>query len=364
MTVAGTLTRYISWRFLFAIVGVFLLCAVLIYLADFIELLRRSGKFGSVPASVLAWLTLLRLPAQSERVLPFAVLIGSIGAFLLLSRNSELVIVRAAGMSVWQFALPGILVAFLIGVFASTVYNPLAARAKAVSESLYANVFGREESLFRTRNAGAWLRQEGADGQSIIHARIAAENGMLLTGVTVLLYDRGMNLFERIEAESARLRDGRWELRNAWVSAVGRQPAFYGEYILSTYLTLTQVRTALGSVASVSFWELPSFIDIANKAGLSATKYELQYQQLLSRPFLQAVMVLLAATCSLRGFRFGNIQAIAIAGLVAGFGFFLFNEVSRNFGLAELAAPEVAAWAPVALAGLLALTVLLYQEDG
>lgn len=365
MTVMGTLTRYISWRIMLAILGMFVLCMVLIFFVDYIELLRRAGKFGSVPASMLVWLTLLRLPAISEFVLPFAVLIGSIGGFLMLSRNSELVIARAAGMSAWQFILPAVLVAFLIGLLSVTVYNPLAATARSTSESLYAELFGRKASLLKSRNTTeAWLRQEGVDGQSVMHAKFTADNGLTLKGVTVLHYGTEGSLFERIEADSALLKDGRWELQSAWVSAVGRQPAFHQNYILSTYLTPTRVRTALGSTASVSFWELPEFIDVADKAGLPATRYKLHFQALLARPFLLAVMVLLAATCSLQSFRFGKIQSMVMAGLGAGFTFFIFSEVSRNFGLSGLAAPEVAAWAPAGVAGFLALTVLLHQEDG
>ena len=50
---------------------------------------------------------------------------------------------------------------------------------------------------------------------------------------------------------------------------------------------------------SISFWDLPNFIQIAERAGLPATQYRVQYQLLLSRPFLLVTMVLIAATCSL-----------------------------------------------------------------
>ena len=153
-------------------------------------------------------------------------------------------------------------------------------------------------------------------------------------------------------------------MKKVWVSAVGRPAAYYDDYILSTHLTPTQVKTALGSIWSISFWELPAFIDVAEKAGLPATKYKLQYQLLLAKPFMMMVMVLLAATCSLRSFRFGRIQTMVLGGLGAGFGFFIFMETSRSFGRSGLAAPEVAAWVPIGITALLALTMLLHQEDG
>ena len=365
ISAVGTLARYFSARFLIAMVAMFLICCVLIFFVDFIEMLRRAGKYsGDVPSFVLAWMTLLRLPSFSELVLPFAVLIGTIGIFLMLNRSSELVVLRAAGLSVWQFALPAMIIAFLLGVAFVLFYNPIAAVARAEAERIYASAFGRGESLLKTKNAGAWLREDGADGPTVVHALEALNQGLELKGVTVFQYDRDHGLTERIEASRAVLKDGRWGLEDAWVSAVGREPALYKRYLLSTYLTPTQVRDSLGTVFSISFWDLPNFIQIAEKAGLPATQYRVQYQLLLSRPFLLVTMVLIAATCSLRAFRFGNVQINAVFGLAAGFAFFVFAEISRNFAMAGLTTAVAAAWVPVIVAASLALTVLLYREDG
>ena len=365
ISAVGTLARYFSARFLIAMLAMFLICCVLIFFVDFIEMLRRAGNYsGDVPGLLLAWMTLLRLPSFSELVLPFAVLIGTIGIFLMLSRSSELVVLRAAGISVWQFTLPAMIVAFLLGVGFVLLYNPIAAVARGEAERLYAAAFGRGESLLKTKNAGAWLREDGADGPSVVHALDVLNQGLELKGVTVFQYDRDHGLTERIEAQRAVLKDGRWELEDVWVSAVGQEPAFYQRYLLSTYLTPTQVRDSLGTVYSISFWDLPNFIQIAEKAGLPATQYRVQYQLLLSRPFLLITMVLIAATCSLRGFRFGNVQINAVFGLAAGFAFFVFAEISRNFAMAGLTSAAAAAWVPVIVAASLALTVLLYKEDG
>ncbi len=245
------------------------------------------------------------------------------------------------------------------------VYNPIAAVARGEAERLYAAAFGRGESLLKTKGSGgAWLREDGTDGPSVVHALEVLNQGLELKDVTVFQYDRDHGLTERIEAKQAVLKDGRWELEDAWVSAVGQEPAFYKSYLLSTYLTPTQVRDSLGTVFSISFWDLPNFIQIAEKAGLPATQYRVQYQLLLSRPFLLVTMVLIAATCSLRGFRFGNVQINAVFGLAAGFIFFVLSEMSRNFAMAGLTSAVAAAWVPVIIAASLALTVLLYKEDG
>ncbi len=364
MTRGLTLKAYIARHFVVAILGVFLLCAILIFMIDFVEILRQSGKYGSVPATTLIWLTLLRLPAYTEILLAFAVLVGSIATLLQLSRKSELAVIRAAGMSAWQFLSPGLFVAFFLGVLAITVYNPMAAAARAEAEELFAEAFGRESNFLKTRNAGSWLRQDGADGSSVMSAGGVAEGGLKLFTVIVFQFDRAGEFIERIEAERATLREGYWHLEKVMVAGAGREAEHYEHYLVSTYLTPERLQDALGSVISLSFWELPGLIEVAERAGLSAAPYRIQYELLLSRPLLLICMVLFAGTVSLRSFRSGGIQTMVATGMIGGLGFFLLAEVSRQVGVAGLVSPRVAVWAPVVVAALVSLTVLLHQEDG
>ena len=362
-TGAWTLSLYIGRKFLTAIIATFAVCSLLIFMIDFVELLRQAGKYGSVSAPVLVWLTLLRLPAYTEFLLAFAVLVGSISTLLVLSRKSELSVMRAGGMSVWQFLRPGLIVAFLLGTFFVTIFNPIAALARAEAERLFADAFGREGNVLRSKS-GTWLRQNGEDGQSIITAAHAANRGLTLTGVTVFSYNQSGRFSERIDAAQADLKNGYWLLRDAWVANASSSPQKYKSYLLSTYLTPERVQDALGTVISLSFWELPTLIEVAEKAKISTNRLQIQYQLLLSRPLLCIAMVLLAATVSLRSFRSGSIQIMVVMGMVGGLGFFLIAEVSRQIGAAGLVPPWVAVWLPVVLVMMISLTVLLHLEDG
>lgn len=358
------LQLYIGKRFLTAILGAFLLCTMLIFVIDFVELLRQAGKVGDVPAATLVRITLLRVPAYTEFLLPFAVLVGSIVTLLNLARKSELAVMRASGMSVWQFLQPGIIVAFLLGLFAMAAYNPLAAGARAQAEAEADAAFGRDSSVLRSTSTGSWLRQDGIDGQSVINAGQATHGGSRLSGFNAFVFDAEGRFIEKIDGASAELRDGYWAVKDAMVSRMGQEPETYGTYLLSTYLTPERVADALGTVISLSFWELPALIEVAEKAKLSTAPLRIQYELLLSRPLLCVTMVLLAATVSLRSFRSGGIQTMVITGMVGGFGFFLMAEISRQLGNAGLAPASVAVWTPLVLAILATTTVLLHQEDG
>ena len=87
-----TLQLYLAKRFALAIFGAFLLCTTLIFIIDFVEQLRQAGKVDNVPISKLVYITVLRVPAYTEFLLPFAVLTGSIVTLLNLARKSELAV--------------------------------------------------------------------------------------------------------------------------------------------------------------------------------------------------------------------------------------------------------------------------------
>jgi len=366
MTLIPTLQLYIGRRFLAAIAATFVGLAVLIFMVDFVELLRRSGKYESVaaPAWKLATIALLQLPAYVEPLIGFAVLVGSIFALLVLNRRSELIIIRAGGVSVWQFLLPGMVVASTIGLLEFIAYNPMAASALTRSAHLYADVFGRDNSEPEQTTANGWLRQDGADGQSVMKANVATNHGLALAGVTVFAFDPQGHFSARIDASRATLQDGAWLLQDAWVSAFGQEPQKFQNYLLATYLTPERATEAFGDARTISSWKLPDLIKAAEKAKVPATQLKLQYELLLSRPLICAAMVLLAATVSLRSFRSGNITALLITGMVGGFGFFLITEISRQIGVAGMAPPWVVVWLPVVFVNLVSVSVLLYQEDG
>ena len=112
------------------------------------------------------------------------------------------------------------------------------------------------------------------------------------------------------------------------------------------------------------FWQLPFYIDMADRAGLTASGYRLQYQKLLARPFMLAAMVLLAAAFSLRFFRMGGVQKMVLGGVASGFLLYIMSKLTDDLSKAELMHPIVAAWLPVFVGALTGFVALLYQEDG
>jgi len=362
--ITGTLSRYFGMRFLTAVIGSFAGVVILAGMIDYVELMRRGADWPNATPWLLAKISMFRVPQLTERIMPFSVLVGAMSCYLALSRRLELVVARAAGVSAWQFVAPAMLAAFLFGTVATTIYNPISAMLQERSKRLEAEVVGEVPSALQESSTGFWVRQKSADGAAIINAKSSREQGAKLGGVSVYTFDGSGHFQQRIEAKSASLEDGYWQLDDARIYASGTPLVLADTYRLGTNLTLEQVRESFATPETVPFWQLPTYIEMADRAGLVAAGYRLQYHQLLARPFLLAAMVLLAASVSLRFFRFGGVQKMVLSGISAGFLLFVLSKITDDMSKSELMSPIAAAWAPVLVGGLTGFVALLFQEDG
>src|SRR5262249_23364745 len=185
---------------------------VLVAMVDFIEMMRRTSDMKDVSALFVAQVSLYRVPHLTERVLPFTVMTGGMVCYLNLSRRLELVVARSAGISAWQFTWPAVVVALLLGVVTTTIYNPLSSSLREHSARLEAELF-RGTRSFHDLGSGFWVRQRTEDGQqSIINAKTSSQQGIQLAGVTVFQFDDYDRFQARIEAKSAELHTGYWRL--------------------------------------------------------------------------------------------------------------------------------------------------------
>jgi lipopolysaccharide export system permease protein len=362
--VTGTLPRYFGKRFFSAVVGTFVGVVVLAGMIDYFELMRRGADWPKATALILAEISMFRIPQLTEHIMPFAVLVGAMSCYLTLSRRLELVIARSAGISAWQFVAPALVVAFLFGTIATTAYNPIAARLHEISKRLEEQMLDQSPSALQASGSGFWVRQKSADGAAIINAQTSREQGSSLGTVTVFSFDKDGHFRQRIDARTAQLDQGYWQLADARIYAIGSPPQIENTYRLNTNLTLAQVRESFATPETVPFWQLPGYIEMADRAGLAAAGYRLQFDELLTRPFLLCAMVLLAAAVSLRFFRFGGVQKMVLSGISAGFMLFILQKITEDMSKAELMSPLAAAAVPALVGGLIGFTALLYQEDG
>lgn len=370
MTAAVTLSLYVTRQFLAAVVTMIVALTLLVSLFDFIELLRRSVGKPEATFGLVSEVAALRLPYIGMQILPFAVLVGGIVCFWRLTRSSELIVARAAGVSAWQFLAAPVACALLLGAFATVAISPLSSVMFARAETLQQTHLSTGGGPLDLANGQLWLRQSDhglePHGVAILHASAVALKGDTLDakGVSVFRLDGADRLLSRIEAGTAVLAGGTWALHNALTLRPDQPPQPAGTLRLPTDLTVARVQESFASPDTLSVWELPGFISLLRRSGFSSVRHRLHFQALLALPLLAATMALVAAGFSMRPARRGGVARMIGGGVAAGFALFLISKLAEEFGQSGALPVMLAAWAPTAAGLLLALALLLHMEDG
>ncbi len=358
-----TLYRYLAYQFL---AGVGMVFAGFMFLAFSINVVdifdHTAGR--NVPTSTVIGMALLQMPSLGLKLLPFAVLLGGVFAFVRLSRSQELLAIRAAGVSAWNLLAPPLVVAVALGVVAVTLFTPFSASMLVEFTALEAKyIRGHASQLDVSRN-GMFLRQGDAHAQSVVHALRVAHQGVQLEDVIIFRYGGSDRFMGRIEAQSAQLVEGSWLLRDAWVSGIEGKPRYFGSYSVPTTLTPSRIQESFAPPDTLSFWALPGFIHTAQQAGFRPTRYLLYFDTLLALPAMFAAMVFMAASFSLRLARLGGLGRVIVKSALAGFGVYFFSMVTQALGQSAILPIALAAAAPAAAAILVGMTLVFHQEDG
>ena len=364
MRVSYTLSVYFARQYLGGFGLVIGSLAAVILLFDVAELMRRGADRDGVGYLLILQMAALQLPVLLQKILPLAALFGGMLTFLRLTRTHQLVVTRGAGVSVWQFISPALALAVAIGAFSVLVFDPFASAAVSRYEQLEGRYLRGQASLLAVSENGLWLRQVSEVGQSVIHAERVGSQGEEMDDVTVFLYDGTDRFSARIDAESAVLRPGYWELRDALITAPEQPARRVDSHRLDTNLTLAQIQDSFAPPETLSFWELPRFIATLREAGFSPLNHRIHWHTLLSLPLLLFAMVLIAAAFSLRLNSQGNTGILLVGGVLAGSLVYVITDVARALGLSGNIPVALAAWTPAGVCVLLGIAALFHLEDG
>ncbi len=287
MLIAKTLSSYLARQVLVWCGGVFGIMLSITFLLDYLELIRRGAMRPEATLGLLLRMAMLKLPHMAQEVLPFGILFGTMLAFWRLTRSNELVVARAAGVSVWQFLMPAELFALVIGVIAVTVFNPVASAMQASFESLESRVLRGSTDQFTLTRSGLWLRETDDEGnQRMLHAERSSQNDIALENVTILFF-HGIDRFsERIDAKEARLLPGHWEVSDGVRWQNNGESEQFDYFQMTTQLTPRKIQESFAPPETMSFWDLPGFIHLLEISGFSTQRHRLYFNALLARPFL------------------------------------------------------------------------------
>jgi lipopolysaccharide export system permease protein len=330
-----------------------------------LDLLGESGKILEVPGNGDAELwryVSLRLPLLVSRFLPFAVLLGTLIAFVGLNQHSEVVAMKAAGLSAHQILAPLMVaslgIAALLFALNETIVVRSAAQVNAWSANDY-NPIPPDSGV----SSNVWL----LSGDNLVRAGVVAGRGPNMRASRVSIYERQNGILARvIDAESATPdpsgRDWRLEgvrVYDANMNLVRKLPDARG----LAGVTPEQLTIAKVDPEELDYRTLKRRIAALDAAGRPSDEARAGLAHKISGPISTVLMPLLAAIAAFGLARSGQVLLRASIGMALGFAYFVADNFSIAMGNAGAYPPLVAAWAPFLLFLLIGETVLMQTEE-
>ena len=291
------LNIYILKRFFYSFIITTLIFASILFIGDFVEQFRKStGK--NIPINIIFQLASLNFLNLIYFTLPLIVFSSSIGAFLVLIRSSEKIIINSIGISNINVAVPAIILYLFLGVFFVTAINPLISIFdKRYSELEYKYIDRVDKFASITKN-GLWLKQENSDNEmsSVLFAQKIKEQGTYIIDFMILEYDMNGSFQGRLDGEVAVLKDGYWQMSDVQITPKFGAASFANFIEYKTNIRPEDITDSLSSPTNISIWRLVTFISFLEGLGYSAVDFKMHLYDLVFMPFLMASLVFLASS--------------------------------------------------------------------
>jgi len=356
-----TLTLYLMRQFVTRIVGVLFMLVLVLQMLD---LLSESGDILAVPGNGEAQLwhyISMRTPQLISRFLPYSVLLSTILTLATLNQNSEVIAMKAAGLSAHQVLAPLLLAAAGVAVVSFTFNERVVTRAGSTLKAWKAVNYGPlpKDSAIRSN---VYLK----DGDNILLAGTLTGRGTAISMTNVTWYRRDARLMvmEQVTAPRASYAGPGWKLENASSFDVATTATRrLGTTVIAREVTPSQVTIHSIDPDAEDLFTLARSIDAMNAAGRRTDELNGKWWHKISGPLSAMLMPLLGAVAAFGLARSGQLLIRSVIGMALGFAYFVLDNAALAIGNFGGYPPLVAAWAPFFLFLLLGETVLLRTEE-
>jgi LPS export ABC transporter permease LptF/LPS export ABC transporter permease LptG len=364
MPLISVLDWYVAQRY----GGILLLsaCAMagIFYIATFIDLSDKVFK-GDATWQMLAAYFWYATPQYLYYIIALSVLLATLVTVAVLTKNSELIVMKACGISLYRIALPMLVAAIFSGaaLFAleQTILGPWNRRAEAIQHVMR----GGSPETFDVFNR-RWV--VGTDGKMIYNYNYFDPRTRTFSGLSIYELTDGMQrLVRRTSAELAIHADGAatpgvWRVERGWTRDFDEQgqPRSFTPFNLAErqFETADYFATDHPEPAFMSYSQLRGYTRRLEASGVDVTPQRVALARKISFPFVTIVMTLLAVPFAVTIGRSGAMAGIAV-GIVLAITYWTANSVFAALGTGGLIAPVLAAWAPNLLFGAGAAYLLL-----
>jgi LPS export ABC transporter permease LptG/LPS export ABC transporter permease LptF len=342
---ARILDRYVTWFYGRVFAMAFLGMLGIFYIATFIDLSDKLFK-GEATGQMLLQFFWYSTPQFVYYVTPIAALVSTLVTVGLLTKSSELIVMRACGISLYRATLPLLMAGAVWSLALFALQETLLAEANRQAQSLHHVIRGGSPRTFDVMNR-QWIT--GRDG-SLYHYAYFDPRREQLNGLSIYSFDEAeWRLSRRGFAGRADYRGSSWTASQGWERRFGPGSKVVS---FSTFETAPlelepaeYFKTEQPDAERMSYAQLRQYVDELKTSGFNVVPYTVELQRKLSFPFVALIMTLIAVPFAVTTGRRGALYGVGVGIALAITYWFLFS-VFAAIGTAGLVAPVLAAWAP------------------
>ncbi|HUH67190.1 MAG TPA: LPS export ABC transporter permease LptG [Syntrophales bacterium] len=352
------LDRYVTREFVRLFFLILALFTALFMIVEFVERIRMFLSNSATLMQMVSYFIYM-LPMMVSQTIPVSVLLAALMTFSILSKNSEVLAMKANGISLYRMSLPVFIVSILISIFAFLNSELVTPYSNQKADNIVYIEVQKRQVMGSLKQNQLWYRAQNG----IYNFRIFDHKTKVVQGITINYLDKNFTLTARLDAEKAEWKDGKWTFYNLMITRFGGEfPAL--EWASSRVIDLPEKPDDFNLVQKeaekMGFVELKNYIGKLESEGFDATRYLVDLHGKIAFTLVIIILVAIGISFSLmKTERSGGVMPSIGIGIVIGFSYWIVHAFSMSLGRSGSVPPVLSAWFANIILGTVSVIMFL-----
>ncbi|MEI8173316.1 MAG: LPS export ABC transporter permease LptG [Deltaproteobacteria bacterium] len=353
------LDRYVTKEYVKLFFLIMVSFTALFLIIDLFERMRMFLSNHATLSQIVSYLIFM-MPLIISQAIPVAVLLASLITFSHLSKYSEILAMKANGISLYRTSLPVIIIVFIICILSFLFNEYITPYTNEKADYIKLIEIEKQKPLGSFKQNQTWYR--GTNG--IYNFKMFDPVTNSLNGITINYLDKHFVLNMRIDAETARWENNQWVFYNLMITRFQPGQFPFVEWVSTKVIDLPEKPIDFTSVqkeaSKMSYMELRRYIKKIQAEGYDATRYLVDMHGKVAFTLVSMILVIIGISFSLmKTERSGGIMQCIGVGIVIGFSYWVVHALFMSLGRSGTIPPVLSAWIANLILGSISIVMYL-----